>query len=349
MKSSRFLPFAALAVAAAALLPQPASSQAAFAAVDETRLRSAERDADNWMSHGRTYGEQRFSPLDRDQPQKRSVSSALAWFADLDTHRGQEATPLVVDGVLYVSTAWSKVKAYDAATGKTLWAYDPAGARRVGASTRAATSSIAASRCGKARCSSARSTAGSIALDAATGQRALGRQHHRPHEAVHDHRRAARGQRAACSSATAARSSACAATSPRTTPTRASSLALLHRAGQSGRRLRESDPRDGRRRPGTASGGRSGGGGTVWDSMAYDPELDLLYIGVGNGSPWNHTASQRGQGRQPVSRLDRRARSRRRLVRLALPDLARRNLGPHGDAADHRRRSDDQRRASGAS
>ena len=30
-----------------------------------------------------------------------------------------------------------------------------------------------------------------------------------------------------------------------------------------------------------------GGGGTVWDSMAYDPELDLLYIGVGNGSSWN--------------------------------------------------------------
>ena len=30
-----------------------------------------------------------------------------------------------------------------------------------------------------------------------------------------------------------------------------------------------------------------GGGGTVWDSMAYDAELDLLYIGVGNGSPWD--------------------------------------------------------------
>jgi PQQ-dependent dehydrogenase (methanol/ethanol family) len=30
-----------------------------------------------------------------------------------------------------------------------------------------------------------------------------------------------------------------------------------------------------------------GGGGTVWDSMAYDPTLDLLYIGVGNGTPWN--------------------------------------------------------------
>ena len=39
-----------------------------------------------------------------------------------------------------------------------------------------------------------------------------------------------------------------------------------------------------------------GGGGTVWDSMAYDPELDLLYIGVGNGSPWNHRIRSNGAG-----------------------------------------------------
>ena len=39
-----------------------------------------------------------------------------------------------------------------------------------------------------------------------------------------------------------------------------------------------------------------GGGGTVWDSMAYDPELDLVYIGTGNGSPWNHEARSPGGG-----------------------------------------------------
>jgi len=39
-----------------------------------------------------------------------------------------------------------------------------------------------------------------------------------------------------------------------------------------------------------------GGGGTVWDSMAYDPELDLLYIGTGNGSPWNREIRSRGTG-----------------------------------------------------
>lgn len=41
---------------------------------------------------------------------------------------------------------------------------------------------------------------------------------------------------------------------------------------------------------------RKGGGGTVWDSMAYDPELHLLYIGVGNGSPWNAGLRSPGDG-----------------------------------------------------
>lgn len=40
----------------------------------------------------------------------------------------------------------------------------------------------------------------------------------------------------------------------------------------------------------------SGGGGTAWDAMAYDPELDLLYVGVGNGSPWNHMKRSGGKG-----------------------------------------------------
>ena len=41
---------------------------------------------------------------------------------------------------------------------------------------------------------------------------------------------------------------------------------------------------------------KMGGGGTVWDSMSYDPGLDLLYIGVGNGSPWNRKLRSEGKG-----------------------------------------------------
>ena len=41
---------------------------------------------------------------------------------------------------------------------------------------------------------------------------------------------------------------------------------------------------------------KQGGGGTMWDAMAYDPELDLLYVGVGNGSPWNQHYRSNGKG-----------------------------------------------------
>ena len=76
----------------------------------------ADQDPTNWMTYGRTYSEQRFSPLSRITADN-AKQLGLAWYADLDTNRGQEATPLVIDGVLYVSTAWSMVKAYDAKTG----------------------------------------------------------------------------------------------------------------------------------------------------------------------------------------------------------------------------------------
>src|SRR5262245_38761703 len=80
------------------------------AAVDASRLTAADSEPGQWMSHGRTYDEQRFSPLQ--QITTENVKElGLSWFVDLDTYRGQEATPLVVDGTLYVSTAWSKVKA----------------------------------------------------------------------------------------------------------------------------------------------------------------------------------------------------------------------------------------------
>src|SRR6188768_1518599 len=84
----------------------------------------AAADGSEWLTYGRDYAEQRFSPLT--QVSDKTVGQlGLAWSADLDTARGQEATPLMHDGVLYVSTAWSKVNAYDAKTGALKWTYDP--------------------------------------------------------------------------------------------------------------------------------------------------------------------------------------------------------------------------------
>ncbi|MDE3110946.1 MAG: PQQ-binding-like beta-propeller repeat protein, partial [Acidobacteriota bacterium] len=95
------------------------------AAVDAVRLSRADtQDAADWLSNGRTYSERRFSPLDR-ITDKNVGQLKPAWQFVLNTSRGQEGTPLVVDGVMYVSTAWSEVYALDARTGKKLWYYDP--------------------------------------------------------------------------------------------------------------------------------------------------------------------------------------------------------------------------------
>ena len=76
------------------------------------------------MTYGGDYNEQRFSRLTKITPDN-VKKLGLKWFADYDTNLSQDGTPLYIDGVIYVSTAWSKVYAFDAATGKTLWQYDP--------------------------------------------------------------------------------------------------------------------------------------------------------------------------------------------------------------------------------
>src|SRR5262249_52469991 len=91
--------------------PDANSRRAKPADVDSTRIIEADQEPGNWMSHGRTYNEQRFSPL-KEIHDRNAGELGLAWHYDLDTNRGQEATPIVVDGVMYVSTAWSKVFAF---------------------------------------------------------------------------------------------------------------------------------------------------------------------------------------------------------------------------------------------
>src|SRR5438105_4510955 len=102
--------------------PQPLNIKTAE--VDDVRLRAAEADSANWLTYGRTYSEQRFSPLT--QIDTRNVKDLrLAWWYEMKVNRGVEATPLVADGVMYVTSAWSMVYALDARTGKELWFFDP--------------------------------------------------------------------------------------------------------------------------------------------------------------------------------------------------------------------------------
>src|SRR5512139_115512 len=103
--------------------PQPAAKSAP-AAVDDARIARAVAEPQNWLVHGGNQQAHRYSGLDQITADNISRLKP-AWFLEFDTYRGQEATPIVVDGVIYVTTAWSKVYAVDAKSGKALWQYDP--------------------------------------------------------------------------------------------------------------------------------------------------------------------------------------------------------------------------------
>jgi PQQ-dependent dehydrogenase (methanol/ethanol family) len=260
--------------------------------VDAQSLAGAASNTRDWLTTGRTYDEQRFSPLARIS--RRNVKSlGLAWYADMDTARGQEATPLVIGGKIYVSTAWSKVKAYDGVSGKLLWDYDPKvpGATAVRACCDVVNRGLAA---WGHRLYLGTLDGRLIALDRDTG-------------------------RPAWTVMTVDPSMPYTITgAPRIIDGR---VIIGNGGAEMGVRgyVTAYDAKDGKQlwrfytvpdRPGSNEARylksaeatwkgewwKLGGGGTVWDSMAYDPELDLLYIGVGNGSPWNQAYRSPGGG-----------------------------------------------------
>ena len=276
---------------------QPAGSAGkpttAPAQVDAARIVNADREPQNWMSHGRTYSEQRYSPLD-------SINMAnvgelgLAWWLDLDTQRGQEATPLVIDGVMYSTSAWSKVQAIDPVSGKLLWQYDPKvpGETGVKACCDTVNRGVAAYK-GKLFLGTLDGRL--IALDAATGKEVW-------------------------SKVTVDQSQSYTITgAPRVIKdkviignggaefgVRGYISAYDQATGELAWRFYTvpGDPSKPFEAPILETAAKTwkgkwwelGGGGTVWDSMAYDPELDLLYIGTGNGSPWNQRIRSPGGG-----------------------------------------------------
>ncbi len=168
--------------------------QATHGKIDEQRLLAAESDPDNWLSYGRTYDEQRFSPL-TDINDGNVGQLGLACAVQLDTTRGQEATPIVVDGVMYISTAWSKVMAIKADTGEA--------AVEVRSENNGAQGRACLLRRGQPR---GRGVGGQGLRrhDRRAADRARRRHrqaslvrtaHRRPEEALHDHQGAARGAR----------------------------------------------------------------------------------------------------------------------------------------------------------
>jgi quinohemoprotein ethanol dehydrogenase len=98
--------------------------------IDSERILQANKEPENWMSLGGNFSQQHYSPLQLINTEN-VKDLGLAWEYDASSRRGRvqrglEATPIVVDGVMYTSGAWGVVYALDAKTGKEIWRFDPA-------------------------------------------------------------------------------------------------------------------------------------------------------------------------------------------------------------------------------
>ncbi|MGE0665246.1 MAG: PQQ-dependent dehydrogenase, methanol/ethanol family [Sphingomonadales bacterium] len=257
------------------------------------RIVAADQEPQNWLATGRTYSEQHYSPLatiDRTNVGR----LGLAWHHEFDTDRAQEGTPLVIDGVLYVATAWSKVFAFEAATGKLLWSYDPK-----------VPGPFAFKLCCDAVNRGVAAWDGRIfvgvldgrleALDARTGKLVWSVQTTPPNSyasitgaprvvdglVVIGFGGADFGERGYVTAYDAA--------------TGKQAWRFYTVPGDPSQPF-EQPELEAAARTWTGEWWKKGGGGTVWDSMAYDPESGLLYIGVGNGFPYSHKERSPGGG-----------------------------------------------------
>ena len=241
----------------------------------------------DWPSYGLDYAETRFSKLH--QINDSNVKDlGLLWTYNLESTRGVEATPLVVDGIMYVTASWSVVHAIDTRTGQRLWTYDPKVPRNLGykGCCDVVNRGVALYQ-GKVFVASFDGRL--IALDAATGARVWEQDTIINHDRSYTSTGAPRvfkgnvliGNGGAEYGVRGYVTAYDAATGKQKwrwftvpgDPAKPYENAAMEQAAKTW------DP-----------AGRYweiGGGGTVWDSMVFDPELDLVYIGVGNGSPWS--------------------------------------------------------------
>ena len=277
-------PIGALAQEAARTAPE--RIRASTGKVDGAAIRANARGTRDWPTHGLDYAETRFSRLTQiNADNVRALG--LAWSYDLESTRGVEATPLVVDGVMYVSASWSVVHAVDVRSGKRLWTYDPDVPREAGykGCCDVVNRGVALHK-GKVFVGTYDGRL--VALDAVTGRVLWST------DTIIDRSRSytitgaprvykgkviignggaeygVRGYVSAYDADTGALRWRW-FTVPGD-PSRPFEDASMARAAKTW------DP--------SGKYWEAGGGGTVWDTIAFDPDLNLMYVGTGNGSPW---------------------------------------------------------------
>jgi hypothetical protein len=250
--------------------------------VDDEAIGLFQQAAADWLSNGRTFAEQRYSPLARIDT--RNVSKlGLAWQASLQsTMFGVESTPLVANGVIYTTSSYSRVFAFDAKTGSPLWTFDPKVARdriRYGCCF-AANRGVAI---WKGKIFVGTYDGRLVALDALTGRKVweVNTTGDVPYYTITGAPRVADGKVIIGNGGS-------------DFGTRGFFCAYDAQSGHLAWRFYvvPDDPRKGVDQPELAAAARTwsadhdwskGGDGNPWDSFSYDPEAGLMYVGTGNG------------------------------------------------------------------
>ena len=268
-------------------------------AIDGARIIGADAEPENWLAHGRTYGEQRYSPLDKIKADN-VKDLGLAWTYETGTIRGLEASPIVVDGVMFATGSWSKVYALDAKSGEELWTYDPEVPGETGRKPccDVVNRGVAV---WKGRVYVGTLDGRLVALDAKTGKPVWDVQtvdRNKPYTVTGAPRivkgRVIIGNGGAELGVRGYITAYDADTGKQLW--RFYTVPGDPRVPVENEHLKAALPTW---KPDPGPGWKYwevGGGGTVWDSMAYDPDLDLLYIGTGNGSPWSRFLRSPGGG-----------------------------------------------------
>ncbi len=260
---------------------------------DSSALSSMTADSANWPSFGRTAGGENYSPL-ADINRETISKLGLAWSYDLQPGNSVSA-PIAVDGVIYTATGYSVVTALDAVTGRELWRYDPRAARAAGQKVRRAWGSRGLAY-DNGRIFVGTQDGRLIALDAKTGKPDWTVQTTQPG----DDRFITGAPRPFAGKVIIGHGGADAGTTR--------GYVTCYDA-QTGKQLWRfytvpGDPSKGFENEAMEMAAKTwagqwwkfGGGGTVWNAIAYDAELDTVLIGVGNGSPWDRKVRSLDRG-----------------------------------------------------
>ena len=273
----------------------PITSSLSVGLIDDKRIIEAESEPENWIAHGRTYEEQRFSPLTIIN--KESVSDlGLAWYKDMGTNRALEATPIVVDGIMFFTSTWSRVYAVEAKTGETLWSFDP---EVPGEWARKACCDIVnrgvAVYQGKVFFASLDGRL--FSLNAESGEKIW------EVDTIIDRTRAY----TITGAPRVAKGKVYIGNGGAEYGVRGYVTAYDTETGEQVWRFFTvpGDPSLGFEDPAMEMAAKTwkgtnwwefGGGGTVWNSIVYDPDFNNVYLGVGNGSPWTREIRSPGGG-----------------------------------------------------